>query len=84
MQNSNYDEWKLLYTCSQEMEADMLESFLNAEKIQTLRKYPGFSDITRIVAGRTNLGVSIYVRESQFAEASNIVRDILDSLGQSE
>ena len=84
MPNTNYDEWKLLYTCSEEMEADMLESFLNAENIQTLRKYPGFSDITRIVAGKTNLGVSIYVRESQFAEASIIIRDILESIQQSE
>lgn len=84
MPKTNYDEWKLLYTCTQEMEADMLESFLNAENIKTLRKYPGFSDITRIVVGRTDLGVSIYVRESQYTEALVIVRDIIDSLQESE
>lgn len=73
----DYDEWKLLYTCMHEQEADMLESFLQAENIDTLRKYPGFSDMVRIIGGTTNLGVSIYVKESRLKEAGVILKDIL-------
>lgn len=74
--NQNYDDWQLLYTCTEEQEADMIESFLSAEKIVTLRKYPGFSDMSRIIGGMTKLGINIYVRESQFNEASMIVEDL--------
>ncbi|HHV64111.1 MAG TPA: DUF2007 domain-containing protein [Peptococcaceae bacterium] len=79
MDGQAYDDWKLVYTCTEEQEAEMIESFLREEQIHTLRTYPGFSDITRIVAGMTKLGVNIYVRESQFEEALKIIEDITSS-----
>jgi hypothetical protein len=84
MDYPEYDDWKLVYTCTEEQEADMLESFLRGEQIHTLRKYPGFSDISRIVAGMTKLGINIYVRESQFEEALTIIEDLTGSLGEIE
>lgn len=81
---SDYEDWKLVYTCTDEMEADMIESFLKGEQIQTLRKYPGFSDISRIVAGMTRLGISIYVKESRWAEAAEVVEAVTADFRETE
>lgn len=75
----DYEEWKLVYTCAHEQEADMIESFLAAEEIETLRKYPDFSDMARIIGGMTRLGVDIYVKESQLTAAALILSDILSN-----
>lgn len=78
--NFEYDNWQLLYTCTDEQEADMIESFLHAENIDTLKRYPGFSEITKIIGGMTKLGVEIYVRESKYKEADCIVTDIVQEI----
>lgn len=83
-QISEADDWRLIYTCTDEMEADMIESFLDAEKIDTFRNYPGFSDISRIVGGMTKLGVNIYVREGQMDEAANALRDLVPDFKDGE
>jgi hypothetical protein len=72
-----YDDWKLLATFADEQEADMIESFLNAENINTWKTYPGFSNLSKIVGGMTKLGVNIYVKETDYYNARIIAEDIL-------
>jgi hypothetical protein len=55
---------KLVYTCTEEQEADMLESFLGGNKSYPAQ-YPA-SAIFQNSAGMTNWELNIYVRESQW------------------
>lgn len=80
-------DWKYLDIFVDEQEANMIESFLNSDNIVTWKKYPGFSDISKIVGGMTRLGVAIYVPQDRLDDARLIVDDILgikDELSESE
>lgn len=70
-------DWEYLDIFVDEQEANMIESFLNSDNINTWKKYPGFSDISKIVGGMTKLGVAIYVPRDRFDDARLIVDDIL-------
>ena len=76
-ENITDDDWKLLATFADEQEADMIESFLNAENINTWKTYPGFSNLSKIVGGMTKLGVNIFVKEADYNDARIITQDIL-------
>lgn len=80
-------DWKYLDIFGDEQEANMIESFLNSDNINTWKKYPGFSDISKIVGGMTRLGVAIYVPQDRLDDARLIVDDILgikNELSESE
>lgn len=76
-ENMTDDDWQLLATFADEQEADMIESFLNTENINTWKTYPGFSNLSKIVGGMTKLGVNIYVKKADFIDARIISQDIL-------
>ena len=82
--NSQQIDWEYLDIFIDEQEASMIESFLNSDNILTWKKYPGFSDITKIVGGTTRLGVAIYVPKNRLADARLIVEDILERDGGQE
>lgn len=82
--NSQQIDWEYLDIFIDEQEASMIESFLNSDNILTWKKYPGFSDITKIVGGTTRLGVAIYVPKDRLADARLIVEDILGRDGGQE
>lgn len=82
MTDQQYYDYKLLHTCTEEIEAEMIESFLKNQAIPVLRKYPGFSDISRIVGGMTKLGVNIYVPENHLEEAKQVLRDLFAGLAE--
>ncbi len=70
-------DWEYLDIFVDEQEANMIESFLNSDSINTWKKYPGFSDISKIVGGMTRLGIAIYVPRERLDDARLIVEDIL-------
>lgn len=70
-------DWEYLDIFVDEQEANMIESFLNSDNINTWKKYPGFSDISKIVGGMTKLGIAIYVPRERLDDARLIVEDIL-------
>ena len=70
-------DWEFLDIFTDEQEANMIESFLNSDNINTWKKYPGFSDISKIVGGMTRLGVAIYVPQDRLDDARLIIDDIL-------
>ncbi len=78
IQNAPSDiDWAFLDIFTDEQEANMIESFLNSDNIITWKKYPGFSDISKIVGGMTRLGVAIYVPQDRLDDARLIRDDIL-------
>ncbi|KUO66098.1 MAG: hypothetical protein APF84_12310 [Gracilibacter sp. BRH_c7a] len=81
-------DWEYLDIFIDEQEANMIESFLNSDNIHTWKKYPGFSDISKIVGGMTRLGIAIYVPKARLDDARLIVEDILgakdEQLNQAE
>ena len=70
-------DWEYLDVFADEQEADIIESFLNSGDIQTFKKYPGFSGMSKIVGGMTKLGVEIYVPKERLEDARLIAEDIL-------
>lgn len=70
-------DWEYLDIFVDEQEAQIIESFLNSDGITTWKKYPGFSDMSKIVGGMTKLGVAIYVPRERLEDARMIVEDIL-------
>ena len=61
-------------------QANIIESMLRAHDIPVLRKHKGFDGYMKIVAGRTLLGVDIYVPQNALEAALEIVKcDPLES-----
>lgn len=70
-------DWEYLDVFADEQEAEIIESFLNSDDINTFKKYPGFSGMAKIVGGMTRLGVEIYVPKERLEDARIIADDIL-------
>ncbi|ADY56576.1 hypothetical protein Sgly_2287 [Syntrophobotulus glycolicus DSM 8271] len=72
-----YQEWLLLVNCADNYQTDILESFLQHEGLETLRKYPDIGDYTKIYTGMSLSGADLYVKKDQFIEAQEIVKDLM-------
>ncbi|MFA6808517.1 MAG: hypothetical protein WCR27_05950 [Eubacteriales bacterium] len=77
-EDKEYIQYQYLFNCSGDQEADILESFLVGEGIGVLRKYPGSSDISKVIGGMTKLDVELYVDKERFLEAKDIVENIFN------
>lgn len=70
------DEWKLFIQTHDETEADVIKSILDSYHIPILRKDRGAGGYLKIYMGMTHLGINIYVPDSRFAEAKEIIANI--------
>ncbi|MDP4158750.1 MAG: hypothetical protein Q8911_03160 [Bacillota bacterium] len=79
-----FEEWVFLISCSDDQEANMIESFLACENIFLLRKYGGAGDYLRVACGMTIFGVDLFVRKSQFKTAKDIVREVYGIIDETD
>lgn len=63
----------LLCTASDEFEADIIISKLSSEGIPAFKKFKGSDSYSRIILGRTLLGVDIIISEKDLAVAKEIL-----------
>lgn len=64
---------KFLCSAVDEFEADIIIAKLGAEGVFALKKYRGSDSYNKILLGRTVLGVDVFVSESDYEEAKEIV-----------
>ena len=70
----NWRDGKFLVTVKSSMEADILESKLNAEGIPVMRRSEGFGNAAEIIMGQnTAFELSLYVPEAALVDALNII-----------
>ncbi len=67
----------LLTTVSDNMEYNIIKSLLEAEGIMTMRKMPGTGQYIDVVFGSSYSGIEIYVLESEFERASEILESAI-------
>ncbi len=69
----NSDGFKLLITVDDTIEADIIESKLNASEIKTIRNYHEPGAYLTLILGKTIMGVDIFVEEDKFDEANALL-----------
>lgn len=67
------DGFKLLITVDDTIEADIIESKLNASGIKILRNYREPGAYLTLVLGKTTMGVDIFVTEDKLEEAKGFL-----------
>lgn len=67
------DQEVLLVTASDENEANILQSLLEANNIPSLRKHRGNGDYLQIYMGVSYLGIDIFVMKSRYEEAKALI-----------
>ena len=75
------EEWVLLLSAENDIEADSMEAFLNSCEIPVIRKHGDFSTIANVYTGKSNFGAELYVPESKLEEAKTLIandEEILD------
>ena len=59
-------------------EADVLISLLDSCGISAQKKYSGFSAVSKVYCGRSNLGVKLYVHKNDYETAKEILEAPFD------
>lgn len=70
-------DWTLLTTVNTDIEAAALEALLEENGIPVLKKYIGAAEYMKIYMGMVTLGVKIYVPETRFHEAEDLISERL-------
>ncbi|MEG1441813.1 MAG: hypothetical protein RSB38_01555 [Oscillospiraceae bacterium] len=65
---------KFLIEAVDEYEADMIVANLKCEGVFAFKRYKGSDSYNKVFLGRTILGVDIFVGESDYEEALNIIK----------
>jgi len=68
------DGWALVWSVADEKEAVIVESILEAEGIQVLRKYKEAGDFLKIYLGTSSYGIDLYVPENDLALAEGLLK----------
>lgn len=74
----------LLITVSDENEATIIQELLKVNKIPSLRKHRGIGNYLQISTGMSIYGIDIFVAESQFEQAREILTSYKDSFLEEE
>lgn len=72
MSDANADE-VLLLSVTDEREAEIVRSLLDAHGITALLKHRGSGDYLNIYMGMSNMGIDLFVMESDLAKAKEII-----------
>jgi hypothetical protein len=68
-----YDKEAFLITVNNGIEADLIESILNANNIPVLKKFKGAGAYLKLYMGMAIFGVDIYVPSNLLDEAKNLI-----------
>lgn len=69
----------LIITASDENEANIIQELLKVNKIFSLRKHRGIGNYLQISTGMSSYGIDIFVSESQYEQAKEILMNYKDS-----
>lgn len=69
MRHADQNQWQFLIQAGSEIEANIIESFLQAEGIPVVKKYRESGEYLVIYTGMTNFGIDIYVPAEHVTQA---------------